>query len=143
MGFWERPPVDAGGAVGWDMASSSPSAADLRAVLHEPRVQRALALALRDRRMQATFDEMRASGRGAAEAIEALTGPYADERGTPYFLSEERVRYRLPQRVGFARQAEVDGVSTGRTRKKSGAGRAGGGWVVRTTWTGRAHRPSL
>jgi hypothetical protein len=35
---------------------------------------------------------MRASGTSAADAIEALTGPYVDEQGTPYFLSEERVR---------------------------------------------------
>ena len=69
-----------------------PTALEVRDALREPRVQRALALALRDRWMRAGFGRLRAAGASVSAAVSALTGPYADLEGRPYYLSEERVR---------------------------------------------------
>ena len=65
---------------------------DLRDALRDERVGRALRLALRDARMRRRFSELRQSGRTVEAAVTELLGPYADDEGRPYYLSEERVR---------------------------------------------------
>ncbi len=60
--------------------------------LADRRVRGALALALRDAGLRASFEALRGEGVPVAEAVERLRGPHADVDGRPYFLSEERVR---------------------------------------------------
>lgn len=60
--------------------------------LGDRRVQDALALALRDAGLRASFRALRERGVPVAEAVERLRGPHADADGRPYYLSEERVR---------------------------------------------------
>ena len=72
--------------------TSLPSPDEVQAALGEPRVRRALLLAVRDRRMQLAFGRLRAEGQSVAEAVDALRGPHHDAHGQPYYLSDERVR---------------------------------------------------
>ncbi|MEM6783581.1 MAG: hypothetical protein AAF624_07590 [Bacteroidota bacterium] len=60
--------------------------------LADPRVVRAVRLASRDAWMRAHFIRLRASGLKVEQAVARLLGPYDDDRGQPYYLSEERVR---------------------------------------------------
>jgi hypothetical protein len=55
-------------------------------------VASALRLALRDGAIRQRFETLRADGHSVDEAIAHLLGPYADDGGHPYYLSEERVR---------------------------------------------------
>ena len=64
----------------------------LAEALSDARVVRALLLAWRDAAIRSRFAALRAEGRTVEEAVGGLLGPYADERGAPYYLSEERVR---------------------------------------------------
>ena len=67
-------------------------AVTLAEALDAGRVARAFLLAWRDAAMRSRFAELRAEGRTVEEAVGSLLGPYVDERGGPYYLSEERVR---------------------------------------------------
>ncbi|WP_412061798.1 hypothetical protein [Rubrivirga sp. IMCC45206] len=69
-----------------------PGAAEVQAALDDRRVQRAVHLVVRDRRVRLRFAALRAEGANVAKAVEALLGPYQDVDGRPYYLSEERVR---------------------------------------------------
>lgn len=62
------------------------------AVLDDPRVARAVALAARDAQMRHRFRALRADGLTADAAAEALTGPYDDGDGRPYYLASSYVR---------------------------------------------------
>lgn len=78
-----------------------PASREVREALRHPRVRRALHVTVRDERMRRRFSELRAGGLRVDDAVERLTGPYEDEAGQRYFLSEERVRtivYRKGQR---------------------------------------------
>ncbi len=78
-----------------------PASREVREALRHPRVRRALHVTVRDDRMRQRFAELRGAGQKVEDAVIALTGPYEDERGGRYFLSEERVRtivYRKGQR---------------------------------------------
>lgn len=65
---------------------------ELHEALADARVARALHLALRDARLRRQFAELRDAGRAVDEAVAELTGPHVDDRGSRYYLSEERVR---------------------------------------------------
>ena len=69
-----------------------PNAAALAEAMRDARVAKALRLALRDAELRRRFEALRQSGRNIEMAIAELLGPYADDEGRPYFLSEERVR---------------------------------------------------
>ncbi|WP_412068912.1 hypothetical protein [Rubrivirga sp. IMCC43871] len=69
-----------------------PAAAEAQAALGDRRVQRAVHLVVRDRRVRLRFAALRAEGASVAEAVDQLVGPYEDVDGRPYYLSEERVR---------------------------------------------------
>ena len=71
---------------------SSPATSNLQAALADPRVVSALRLALRDGAIRERFETLRGAGLSVDEAIAHLLGPYADDDGRPYYLSEERVR---------------------------------------------------
>ena len=69
-----------------------PDAAALAEALGDARVAKALRLALRDVELRRRFEALRQSGRTVEAAVADLLGPYEDDQGRPYFLSEERVR---------------------------------------------------
>ena len=78
-----------------------PASREVREALRHPRVRRALHVTVRDMEMRQRFAELRAGGQKVDDAVEVLTGPYEDEAGQRYYLSEERVRtivYRKGQR---------------------------------------------
>jgi hypothetical protein len=86
-----------------------PASREVREALRHPRVVRALHVTVRDDRMRRRFAELRASGLRVDDAVESLTGPYEDEAGGRYYLSEERVRtivYRKGQRPSGQRSPE-------------------------------------
>ena len=78
-----------------------PSARELTDAMAHPRVRRALHVTVRDDRMRGRFAALRQDGLRVDDAVATLTGPYEDECGGRYFLSDERVRtivYRKGQR---------------------------------------------
>jgi hypothetical protein len=78
-----------------------PASREVREALRHPRVRRALHVTVRDEQMRRRFAELRGGGLRVDDAVASLTGPYEDEAGQRYFLSEERVRtivYRKGQR---------------------------------------------
>lgn len=66
-----------------------PDAAGLAEALGDRRVVR---LALRDAELRRRFAALHQSGMAVEAAVAELLGPYADDDGRPYDLSEERVR---------------------------------------------------
>lgn len=74
------------------LPSRPPAAGEVQRALEEPRVWRAVCLAVRDERMRHAFGVLRAEGTSVVDAVDRLLGPYEDEAGLPYYLSEERVR---------------------------------------------------
>ena len=58
----------------------------------DARVTKALRLALRDAELRRRFEMLRKSGQTVEASVAELLGPYEDDGGRPYFLSEERVR---------------------------------------------------
>ncbi|MEL6612418.1 MAG: hypothetical protein AAFQ53_10015 [Bacteroidota bacterium] len=60
--------------------------------LADPRVVRAVRLASRDAWMRARFTHLRDSGLKVDQVVARLLGPYEDDSGQSYYLSEERVR---------------------------------------------------
>ena len=79
-----------------------PDAAALAEAMRDARVARALRLALRDAEVRRRFEER---GRTVEAAVAELLGPYVDDEGRPYFLSEERVRGIVYRKRG-RREAE-------------------------------------
>jgi|SRR5690606_7657659 hypothetical protein len=77
---------------------------ELRLALADERVARALHTALRDVRVRARFDELRARGLSVEAAVEELRGPHLDACGRPYFLSVERVRGIVYRKRALARE---------------------------------------
>lgn len=69
-----------------------PASPAVREALRHPRVRRALHVTVRDTEMRRRFAELRGMGQKVDDTVVALTGPYEDEAGQRYFLSEERVR---------------------------------------------------
>ena len=69
-----------------------PDADALSEALGDARVAKALRLALRDAELRRRFEMLRQSGRTVEAAVAELLGPYKDDEGRPYFLSEERIR---------------------------------------------------
>ena len=82
-----------------------PDAAALAEALGDARVARALRLALRDAEVRRRFEALRQRGRTVEAAVAELLGPYVDDEGRPYFLSEERVRGIVYRKRG-RREAE-------------------------------------
>ena len=72
--------------------TSPPTAPEVTRALADRSVRRAVWRAVRDERLRASFDDLRADGLAVNAAVERLVGPHRDEHGRVYFLSDERVR---------------------------------------------------
>ncbi len=82
---------------------------ELRLALADERVARALHTALRDVRVRARFEELRAQGFSVEAAVEELRGPHLDACGRPYFLSAERVRGIVYRKRTLSRERSSSG----------------------------------